>query len=307
MTDGQLLNEFVNGTDPSCFQSLVDRHGPMVMGVCRRVLGDQHEADDAFQSTFMILMNKAPTLREPDRLAEWLRGVAIRVAIRSRRKASRRREREAIAAEQRSQTSYSDSGEHSLKELTRSISEEFDRLPDSYRLPLMLCGLEGMTHEQAASRLGWPLGTVKIRLLRGRKLLKERLKRRGFASASILAAMLWKRPTGAYAAAFEPWASLGLDPTSELPPLDPPTTANPIAGQDPSTSLVKNSFEIETIPDPSQGIGRRRLIHVAFLLVLLCSSVVGIGFAIQSGQRHPRPERSWPAIPIESPKPEPSR
>jgi RNA polymerase sigma factor (sigma-70 family) len=175
-SDSELLDCFVKERDSAAFRNLVSRHGPAVRQVCRGVLQDPHEAEDAFQATFLVLIRKAPSIQYAESLGGWLRGVAYRTAVRSRRRAVRRRVLERTLAD-------IPPGGHSHQELApelrQLIREELDRLPDAYREPLTLCYLEGLTHHEAASRLGWPVGTVKVRLVRGRRLMRERLDRRG--------------------------------------------------------------------------------------------------------------------------------
>jgi RNA polymerase sigma factor (sigma-70 family) len=177
-TDGELLGRFVHGRDAAALDALVRRHGPMVLGVCRRVLHDPHAADDAFQATFLILVQKAGTLDRPELVGNWLYGVACRVA----RKA---RARPAPAAELPRQVvdmrPVEPDTELVWKDVRRVLDEELGRLPEKYRLPVVLCYLEGRTNEEAGRKLGWPLGTVAGRLSRARDLLRSRLARRGLA------------------------------------------------------------------------------------------------------------------------------
>jgi RNA polymerase sigma factor (sigma-70 family) len=197
LTEGQLLDRFASGRDETAFVALVERHGPMVLGVCRRFLRDPNDVDDAFQATFLVLVRKAGTLRRKELLGNWLYGVACRVSRRARCAASRRSSRfttvqdlEPVAADWCHTrggvvaTSLRD-GEGPL------LHEEVSRLPSKYRTPIVLCYFEGLTHDQAAARLGWPVGTVKGRLARARELLRSRLSRRGLAiSTAALAAEL---------------------------------------------------------------------------------------------------------------------
>ena len=196
VTDRQLLDNFVRNHDPGAFRSLVSRHGPEVLRVCRAVLQDAHEADDAFQATFLVLVRKAPSIQNPESLGGWLRGVAYRTATRARCRAARRRAIERTCAELPRNEYCPDELTPELRELVR---EELDRLPDNYRLPVTLCYLQGLTHQEAAQRLGWPVGTVKVRLVRARRLLRERLDRRGVGlSVSLL--LLWLQLSEASAA-----------------------------------------------------------------------------------------------------------
>jgi RNA polymerase sigma factor (sigma-70 family) len=184
-SDRELLDCFVKERDSAAFRNLVVRHGSVVLQVCRAVLHDPHEADDAFQATFLVLVRKAPSIQDPESLGGWLRGVAYRTAVRSRCRTARRRVIERTLADK----SPSDhSHEELAPELRQMIREELDRIPDSYRQALTLCYLEGLTHQEAASRLGWPVGTVKVRLVRGRRLMRERLDRRAGLGAGLL---LW--------------------------------------------------------------------------------------------------------------------
>ena len=199
-TDRQLLDHFVHGQDSGAFQSLVLRHGPAVNRVCRGVLNDPHEAEDVFQATFLVLARRAPDIRDPDALEGWLRGVARRIAVRARRRAAKRRETEKTRAEMsRERPDYGPAdGTFDLREI---VGNELNRLPDDYRRPIVLCYLDGLTHQEAARRLQWPLGTVKIRLTRGRQMLKERLDRRGVALGAGLLTLL---PQGQAAPAISP-------------------------------------------------------------------------------------------------------
>ncbi len=176
MIDSRLIETYVVGRDPAAFRDLVVRHGPAVLRTCRRMLHDSHEAEDAFQATFLILIRKAPSIRDPELLGPWLVGVARRVAARSRRRSTRQAERERRWAEARTPAEERDGG---LFEVRRVVRDELDQLPDTYARPLALCYLEGLTHDEAARRLGCPVGTVKVRLVRARRLLRDRLDRRG--------------------------------------------------------------------------------------------------------------------------------
>jgi HlyD family secretion protein len=183
LTDGQLLERFATRSGSPAelaFAALVERHGPMVLRVCRNHLGD-HDAQDAFQATFLVLVRQARTLWVRDSLGPWLHRVAQRSARRARREARRRKAIEQAAAEQRAareQPTCPDGDE-----LGPLLHEEIDRLPERLRVPLVLCELEGRTQEEAARHLGCPVGTVKSRLARGRARLRQRLLRRGLAPA----------------------------------------------------------------------------------------------------------------------------
>ncbi len=192
--DGALLERFLARGDDSAFEAILRRHGPMVLGVCRRILDDPDEVADAFQATFLVLVKKARSIRDREALATWLHGVARRVAVRARVDSRRRLARERSGAEglivdPESKAPRADRLE--LQELRSAIDGELERLPARYRGPVILCDLEGWTHEQAAAQLGCPVGTVKSRLSRGREQLRARLVRRGLApSAALIAATL---------------------------------------------------------------------------------------------------------------------
>jgi len=182
-TDAELIDHFVTRRDHNAFALLVRRHGPMVFGVCRRVLRDPHDAEEAFQVTFLVLVRKAATVRQPERLANWLYGVASRVAHKTKRTTARRdaHERSAAMSAVVAPVTVGPDG----AELRAVIDEEMVALPEKYRAPLVLCYLEGLTNEDAARRLGWPTGSMSYRLARGRELLRRRLARRGLVCLAL--------------------------------------------------------------------------------------------------------------------------
>jgi RNA polymerase sigma factor (sigma-70 family) len=177
-SDGDLLQQFVAERDEGVFARILERHGPLVFGVCRQVLGNPHDAEDAFQATFLVLARKAAFIRKQEALAAWLHRVALNIARTARSSTAQRRvhERQAVLMSQSSPVD-----EVALRDWRPVIHEEVDRLPEKYRVGVVLCYLEGKTHEEAARQLGWPLGTVKGRLARARDLLRTRLARRGLA------------------------------------------------------------------------------------------------------------------------------
>ncbi len=191
LTDSELLERYTAKRAESAeaataaemaFAALVDRHGAMVWGVCRRVLGDAHEAEDAFQATFLVLVRKAGSVRVDGSLGRWLYGVAHRVALRARSEAERR----GSGIGRVPPTSSDDPvGEVELRDLRDAVGEELDRLPAKYRCPVELCHLQGMTYDQAARQLNWPVATVKSRLTKGRLRLRERLAQRGLAPGAV--------------------------------------------------------------------------------------------------------------------------
>jgi RNA polymerase sigma factor (sigma-70 family) len=194
-TDAELIDDFVGGRDEDAFAALMDRHGPMVLRLCRRLLADAHEAEDAFQATFLVLVRKAGSIREPELLGNWLYGVAHRVAARARILTARRRTREGQGG---AMADWEAGGEPRPSHLQPVLHEEVNRLPDKYRVPVVLCYLEGKSNEEVARVLRRPVGTIKGRLARARKMLRARLIRRGLAlSTGLLAAALSENAAGA--------------------------------------------------------------------------------------------------------------
>ncbi len=190
--DGPLLDRFAADRDEAAFEVLVARHGPMVLATARAVLRDPNDAEDAFQAAFVALARRAATVRGADSLGGWLHRVAYREAARLGADASRRRAVERAAGESRP---TSDPGRDDLRAL---VHAEVERLPDSFRLPVVLCDLEGLTKGQAAHHLGWTEGAVRGRLERARILLRDRLARRGLGvSAALLAAALGREAAAA--------------------------------------------------------------------------------------------------------------
>ncbi|MFO0811296.1 MAG: sigma-70 family RNA polymerase sigma factor [Gemmataceae bacterium] len=186
--DAELVRHFAATRDETAFAALVDRHGPMVLGVARRIAGDHHTAEDVAQAAFLALARHAASLRRPSALAAWLHRTATTLALAARRARSRRDRAEAKTP---TRTASDPLAELTARELLAALDEELHRLPESYRLPLILCGLEGLSQETAARRLGWSPGAVRGRLERGRRLLRMRLARRGVAFAVGAALPLW--------------------------------------------------------------------------------------------------------------------
>src|SRR5579862_817770 len=182
-TDALLLEQYVVAENDAAFSALVKRHGPMVHGVCRRVLGNAHDADDAFQAVFLVLMRQAAKVVHCQSVGGWLHGVAYRTALKARSSALRRRflERQAPAA-----ATVEGEAEIGWQELRPVLDQEIARLPEKYRVPFVLCYLEGKTNAQAATQLRWPLGTVATRLARARERLRRRLIQRGAGLAAGL-------------------------------------------------------------------------------------------------------------------------
>jgi RNA polymerase sigma factor (sigma-70 family) len=186
LSDGELLTRFVEDRDETAFEVLVQRYGSMVNGVCRRILSDSNDADDAFQATFLVLVRRAASLDSRSPLGNWLYGVAYRVALKARANAARRRERERqsiIMSE--NQTENGPSADVDMREVRTVLDEEIQQLPEKFRAPLVLCYLIGKTNEEAARELGCPPGSMWWRLDRARAMLKDRLSRRGVALPAV--------------------------------------------------------------------------------------------------------------------------
>jgi RNA polymerase sigma factor (sigma-70 family) len=179
LTDGELLECYLAGRDEAAFEALLLRHGPMVLGVCRRVLRNDADAHDAFQAAFLVFVRKAPSMLPRARVGNWLYGVAHKTALKAKARNRRRsaREREAGAAPRAAPA------EGDWQELLAPLDEALSRLPDKYRAPVVLCALEGKPLREAAQQLGCPQGTVASRLARARGMLARRLARYGAAVA----------------------------------------------------------------------------------------------------------------------------
>ena len=179
LSEQELLERFVRDGDRRAFEAIVARHGPLVLAVCQQVLKDAHDVEDAFQATFLVLIRNAGSVRRPGSLASWLHGVAFRIALRIKRDNRPGRllddppgRQAPCPVEEREDLAV--------------LHQEIDRLPPKYRLPIVLCYLEGMTHDVAATQLDWPVGTVRGRLARARERLRERLTRRDVTLAGFM-------------------------------------------------------------------------------------------------------------------------
>src|SRR5262245_29668249 len=195
LSDGDLLERFLARCDAEAFAALVRRHGPTVLGVCRRVLRHTQDAEDAFQATFLVLTRKARSIARRGALGSWLYGVAYRVALKARDDAVRRRRHERRAAIRTEDApARADPGDA----VRPILDDEVNRLPDKYRQPVVLCYFEGKTYQEAARLLGWPAGTTAARLARARAVLHNRLVRRGVTlSSGALAVRLAEGTTAA--------------------------------------------------------------------------------------------------------------
>jgi RNA polymerase sigma factor (sigma-70 family) len=276
-TDRQLLLRFAGQREESAFAALVQRHGPLVLGVCRRVLHNPHDADDAFQATFLVLARRAGSLAEPEKLANWLYGVACRTAARAKAEAARRRGHERPLTDVPS-AEAPPNGAESFHQLRPVLDEELQRLPEKYRAPLVLCYLEGKTYTEAAQILGWAEGTVSGRLARARELLRARLTRRGLTlSAGALAPALTQ---SAAPAAVPPALA---DTTCRAATL---FAAGPTAGAGtvpaPAATLAEGVLQ-------TMCVTRRKIVAVLALVASLVAA--GAGLSAYLALTAPEPER----------------
>jgi RNA polymerase sigma factor (sigma-70 family) len=198
LTDGALLEQYVARRDEAAFAALLRRHGPMVLGVCRRVLHNEADAEDAFQATFLVLVRKAASIRSRGAVSNWLYGVAHNTARKAKAMNSKRRTREREAGA----VPRPEAAEEVWREVQALLDRELNGLPEKYRVPIVLCDLEGTTIKEAARHLGWPQGTVATRLTRGRALLARRLTQHGLVLSG-----------GALAAVLSPAAAASVPPT----------------------------------------------------------------------------------------------
>src|SRR5262245_55207216 len=259
-SDAELLGSFTARRDEAAFAALVRRHGPMVLRLCRRLLGEAHAAEDCFQATFMALARRAGSIRRPAAVAAWLYGVAYRVALKTRAERARRRALASAAdvatcADPRPEPLDQLSG----REVIDAFEEEMQRLPESYRLPIALCCLEGLSLEEAAHRLGWTPGAVKGRLERGRTRLHARLVRRGVTLSAALAV----------AEAARGLATAGM-PAALRRATVPAALA--FAGAPPASPAVVPAAAARLAGEALRGTGR-----IPYLLPL--ALVVGVGLA----------------------------
>jgi RNA polymerase sigma factor (sigma-70 family) len=195
LSDAELLSCFAEHKDVAAFEALVRRHGPMVLGTCRRVLGDTHDAEDAFQAVFLVLVRKAASVTSRETVGGWLYGVAYRTALAARTKRKRRRAREKQVDAMPELAFESDD---TWRELKLLLDKELSRLPEKFRVPVVLCDLEGLPRRQVARQLGLAEGTLSSRLHTARRTLAQRLSRYGFAlSGGALAASLTRQASAA--------------------------------------------------------------------------------------------------------------
>jgi RNA polymerase sigma factor (sigma-70 family) len=270
LSDGHLLTLFVRHRDGDAFEALLNRHGPMVMGVCHRILLNQHDAEDAFQATFLIFARKAGSVAAQDSVGGWLYRVAYRTALEARARIARRRGKEQQVSDVMHPVTEPDEGQ---RELLGLLDKELDRLPDKYRVPVILCELEGRSRKEAARTLGLPEGTLSWRLAQAKKLLARRLSRQGVAlSVGALAAVV---SNGA--------ASAGLSPSLRA-------------------STVKAVLKAGTVPAHvltlTEGVMKAMLltklkITACFAMLMLLAGVGATGLTYRATAQEPKRESGY--------------
>jgi RNA polymerase sigma factor (sigma-70 family) len=274
--DAELLARFALACDPAAFEALVRRHGALVWRVCRRVLGEAQDAEDAWQGTFLCLARQARSIRKGAALASWLHGVAFRIADKARRAAGRRKARERAAA---CRAALDPAHEAAWRELGRLVEKELHRLPEKYRLPLLLTYWRGLTNEQAALDLGWRPGTFKARLARARELLHSRLTARGVTL-----------PAGAMVLLLAPGPGAGAAVPAGLIGALTRASAALAAGQPGATGgLPARADELARGVWPAAGLGKVKL----GIVLALALGVAGLGAGVLSQpQELPPPEEA---------------
>ncbi len=267
--DDQLLAAFVSSRDESAFQQIVRRHGPMVRGVCRRVLRNEADADDAFQAVFLVFLRKAEKVRPGNMLGNWLHGVAVNVARKSCELNARRKTHE-LAAVQVGEPGASATGGPDISELREVIDQELNLLPADYRAAVVACDLEGRTRKEAAGQLGWSEGTVASRLARARSILADRLTRRGVVlpAAGLVVAL-----------------------------------GSPISAAVPRVVLAGHSEVIETLARETVKAMTMSKLKATTAVMLAVAGVVGTGVVLACGGYGPRPT----VPPVSAAKPPPDR
>jgi RNA polymerase sigma factor (sigma-70 family) len=283
LTDGQLLERFRARGEETAFAQLVQRHGPMVLATCRRALSNLHDAEDAFQATFLVLARKADSIRKQQSLGSWLYGVACRIAAKARAQACRRQQREKQAAAMKHSEPV---GETTWQELRAVLDEELGRLAEKYRAPVVLCYLEGKTHEQAASELRCPRTSLSSRLGRARELLRQRLSRRGIAlSAGLLATALTEKAA--------PAAVPALLVIAAVQAATPAGTGKVVAAGVVSERVVSLAKEV------MQATSLTRIKAGVVLLLALAGAGTGVCGYLARAERPPEPAQEEARGPIE--------
>jgi RNA polymerase sigma factor (sigma-70 family) len=296
LTDGQLLERFVSRRETAALEVLVRRHGPMVWGVCRRILSNHHDAEDALQATFLVLARKAASVRPSSMVGNWLYGVARQTALKARATVAKRRTRERQVVDMPDPAVKEQDFSGDLQAL---LDQELSRLPDKYRVAIVLCDLEGETRKQVARQLGLPEGTLAGRLTRGRAMLAKRLARHGLAVTG-----------GALAALLSQTAASACVPNSALSSTIKALTMV-AAGKTAAAGLVSAKVAALT-----EGVVKAMLLNklkiVAVLVLTLCllgsGTTVVTYHALAAAQKEatkepaPKPQTKVPDAPAAKPK-----
>jgi RNA polymerase sigma-70 factor (ECF subfamily) len=276
--DGQLLERYVKYGDEAAFTALVQRYGPLVLGVCQRVLQHAHDAEDAFQATFIVLARRAASLDGSGSLANWLHSVAYRTAVKARSLAARRqvheRQVEAMPA-------VEDDPEVLWSDLRPVLDEELERLPEKYRAPLVMCCLQGKSHQEAARELGWPIGSMSRRMSRARELLRQRLTKRGVAlSAGLLLFLMSKKARAELVS-----ECLVTQTTQTAVSYGVGQTATVVGSSSRAIQLAREMLRSQLPGHVASGVGR--LLLTLFLLLVIGTSATAITYQIRESSRLP--------------------
>jgi RNA polymerase sigma factor (sigma-70 family) len=320
LPDGQLLARFLAARDPAgelAFELLVKRHGPMVERVCRQILDDPVDVHDAWQAVFLVLARRASAIRKRESLGSWLHGVAVRVANRTRANAIRQRVRErrtdaAAAAQALESEGVREVASSAIEreENAQVVHQEISRLPEKYRVPIVLCYMEGLTHDEAAASLNWPVGTVRSRLSRGRDKLRGRLSQHGLAAPAAVGPVgLWL--AGNEAAPPAVAATLCAGSSTGIPDHVAKLVAA-LASQAANGSISATTTVPATSLTLAEGVLKmmtlKKLSVIAVVLLSLATLSAGGGLALlrtsgaQDGQpREKQSERTKPDSPFEIP------
>jgi RNA polymerase sigma factor (sigma-70 family) len=280
-SDQQLLERFVAQRDENAFACLVERYGRAVWRVCGRLLYREHDVEDAFQAVFLVLSDKAASIRKTGAVGSWLHGVAHRTAVRAKQNAERRREKEASLAQPTFERSAW--SEAAARELQLMLDEEMDRLAEKYRAPFVLCCLEGMSKAEAAQELGWKEGTVSSRLAQARKLLQNRLARRGVTLSAVLAVGALTQTTASAAV-----PALLMQSTIQA-------ALAPLAGQAACASPAALSLANGIIH--TMALAKLK----ALVSLVLAWAVLITGTAVVASQLQPEPAKQVAAAPQQEP------
>jgi RNA polymerase sigma factor (sigma-70 family) len=274
LTDGELLERFLVHREEAAFTLLVQRHGPMVLSVCCRVLGNGPSAEDSFQATFLILVRRAASIRKKESLASWLYAVALHLASKARAQTARRQQRERRAADMPEAETLD---ELTWQELRSVLDEEIGRLAEKYRAPLVLCYFEDKSYEQAAQELGWPKSTLANRLARARQLLHGQLMRRGIAlTVGALATALVEKAAGCVVPAL-----LTLNTVQ--------AARSAAAGKVAASCLSAGAAALaEEAMKPVLGMKRKLVLLVAALTVAVSAGLAGHGALEQKSPSQPK-------------------